>query len=328
MSAVEIIKANLDVEKILDYYNAKGIAHYGDFIRCCCPIHNGDNPTAFVMNTEKGLWSCKTNDCGDGDIFTLVEKMEDMNFPQAVQKVAEILGIDINNMVIVQRKDSYQKELEEFRKYINAKRKKKEITEFSLDTEVKQVKKFRNFKPETLKHFELGYVSEVELEKKSGGYFQMYERLVIPIYQNGVKVGVSLRKMRAQDNPKWFHAPHTMETGQIIYNIDNCIEDAPIIVCEGMFDVWGWYEAGYTNAVCTFGAHVTKEQYRMLLRTGKDLIWSFDGDVAGINATKSAIEMFKYKATQWVINFEEGQDPGNCEIEVLQNLYKNKEKVR
>ena len=36
MSAVEIIKANLDVEKILDYYNAKGIAHYGDFIRCCC----------------------------------------------------------------------------------------------------------------------------------------------------------------------------------------------------------------------------------------------------------------------------------------------------
>ena len=105
MSAVEIIKANLDVEKILEHYNAKGIAHYGDFIRCCCPIHNGDNPTAFVMNTEKGLWSCKTNDCGDGDIFTLVEKMEDMNFPQAVQKVAEILGIDINDMVIVQRKD-------------------------------------------------------------------------------------------------------------------------------------------------------------------------------------------------------------------------------
>ena len=52
------------------------------------------------------------------------------------------------------------------------------------------------------------------------------------------------------------------------------------------------------------------------------------GDVAGITATKNAIEMFKYKATQWVINFEEGQDPGNCEIEVLQNLYKNKEKVR
>ena len=49
--------------------------------------------------------------------------------------------------------------------------------------------------------------------------------------------------------------------------------------------------------------------------------------MAGINATNSAIEMLKYIATQWVINFEEGQDPGNCEIEVLQNLYKNKEKV-
>lgn len=328
MSAVDVIKANLDVERVLEHYKAKGIAHYGDFIRCCCPIHQGDNNTAFVMNTEKGLWSCKTNDCGDGDIFTLVEKMEDIPFPKAVEKVAEILGLDINEMIIVQRKDSYQKELEEFRKYISGKKKKKEVKEFSLNAEIKQVKKFRNFKSETLRHFELGYVGEVSLEKKAGGIFTMYERLTIPIYQNGVVVGISLRKMRAQDNPKWFHTPHTLETGQIIYNLDSCTKDEPIIVCEGMFDVWGWYEAGYTNVVCTFGAHLSKEQYRMLLRTGKDLVWSFDGDGAGLEATKKAVEMFRYKATQWIVHFEEGQDPGNCEPDILNKLYDEKERVR
>ena len=324
MDAVSVIKQNIDVEKILRHYNVD-FKYFGDYIRCACPIHNGDNPTAFVIN-EDFLWSCHTGGCGAGDVFTFVEQMEDLDFPKAVKKVAEILEIDIENLIIAERKNDYLKEVEKFLKYIKSKRKKRKLNEYIPRAELTQVRSFRNFNEKTLQKFELKYTKEIELDKKDGGTFKLYERLVIPIYVNEVQIGVSIRKIRAKDNPKWFHAPHTMETGNILYNIDNCKNDSEIIVCEGMFDVWSWYEAGF-NAVCTFGAHLSEEQYRMLLRTGKNIIWCYDGDNAGLEATKKAVQMMKYKTNQWVIHLPEGADPGNCSSDDLKELYKQKERI-
>lgn len=324
MDAVSVIKQNIDVEKILRHYNVD-FKYFGDYIRCACPIHNGDNPTAFVIN-EDFLWSCHTGGCGAGDVFTFIEQMEDLDFPKAVKKVAEILEIDIENLIIAERKNDYLKEVEKFLKYIKSKKKKKTLDEYVPKAELTQVRSFRNFDEKTLQKFELKYAKEIELDKKDGGTFKLYERLVIPIYVNEVQIGVSIRKIRAKDNPKWFHAPHTMETGNILYNIDNCKNDSEIIVCEGMFDVWSWYEAGF-NAVCTFGAHLSEEQYRMLLRTGKNIIWCYDGDNAGLEATKKAVQMMKYKTNQWVIHLPEGADPGNCSPDDLRELYKQKERI-
>ena len=324
MDAVSVIKNNIDVEQILRYYNVD-FKYYGGYIRCACPIHGGDNPTAFVIN-EDFLWSCHTGDCGAGDVFTFVELMEDMDFPKAVKKVAEILEIDIENLIIAERKNDYLKEVEKFLKYIKSKKNKKTLGEYIPKADLQQVRSFRNFKEETLKHFQLTCAKEITLESKAGKDFKLYERLVMPIIVNDVQIGVSIRKIRAKDNPKWFHAPPTIETGNILYNIDGCKDSKEIIVCEGIFDVWRWYEAGY-SAVCTFGAHLTEEQYRMLLRSGKDIIWSYDGDSAGLNATKDAVNKMRYKVNQWVIHLPEGADPGNCTIEQLRTFYKEKERI-
>ena len=326
MDAVSLIKNNMNPEIILDYYNIK-YKYYGDCIRCCCPIHNGDNPTGFVISQDF-LYYCHTGDCGAGDVFTLVEILEDIDFPQAVKKVAEILGIDIDNLVIAERKNDYLKEVERFMKYIKSKKKRNtKVKEYVPKAELLSVKKFRHFKEETLRHFDLTLAHEIELDKKDGGTFKLYERLVIPIKVNDVQIGASLRKIRAKDNPKWFHTPPTIETGDILYNIDSCKDSDTIIVCEGIFDVWGWYEAGFKNAVCTFGAHLTDEQYRILLRSGKDVVWSYDGDKAGLSATKNAIEKLKYKANQWVIKMPDGVDPGSCKANELIELYNNRERI-
>ena len=74
-------------------------------------------------------------------------------------------------------------------------------------------------------------------------------------------------------------------------------------------------------------SHLTEEQYRLLLRSGKDIIWSYDGDGAGLEATKKAIDMLRYKANQWVIKIPQGVDPGSCEIKELQRLYEQRERV-
>ena len=221
---------------------------------------------------------------------------------------------------------NYLKEVEKFLKYIKSKKNKKTLGEYIPKADLQQVRSFRNFKEETLKHLQLTCAKEITLESKAGKDFKLYERLVMPIIVNDVQIGVSIRKIRAKDNPKWFHAPPTIETGSILYNIDSCKDSKEIIVCEGIFDVWRWYEAGY-SAVCTFGAHLTEEQYRMLLRSGKDIIWSYDGDSAGLNATKDAVNKMRYKVNQWVIHLPEGADPGNCTVEQLRTFYKEKERI-
>ena len=266
MDAVTLLKQNLDVERVLSHYDVE-YKYFGDYIRCPCPIHKGDNPTAFVVNQDF-LWVCHTNgDCGKGDVFTFIEKMEELEFPHdfplAVNKLAEILGIDISNLEILERKNDYIKDVEKFLKYMKSKKKeRREFEKYELNAESKQVKVFRNFKEETLIHFGLQYIKEITLDKQSGeGQFTLYERVGIPIKKDGEIIGYSLRKIRAKDNPKWFHIPHTMETGELLYNIDACKEHDSIVVVEGMFDVWAFYEIGITNFVCTFGAHLTDEQY-------------------------------------------------------------------
>ena len=183
MDAVSVIKNNMNVERILDHYNIQH-KYYGDIIRCCCPLHKGDEPTAFVINQDF-LWYCHTGDCGKGDVFHFVEAMEDIEFPQAVKLVAQILGIDIDNLVIAERKNDYVKEMESFLRYIKSKKKeKKEYNEYIPKAELQTVRQFRDFEEETLRHFGLMYTKEIEVEKKSGGEFKLYERLVIPIYKD------------------------------------------------------------------------------------------------------------------------------------------------
>lgn len=328
-NAVDVLKDNLDVEKVLEHYKVNDISETGKFIRCSCPVHGGDNSTAFSIDTETSLWRCFTGEeCGGGDIFTLIEKIEGIGFVQSVKKLAEILGINIDTMVIAERKSEYQKELQEWMKFIKRKKKSDiQIKEFNLEEEILPLKKYRHFTQETLKHFNAGYVKKAHYTNSKNEISVTYDRIVCPIYVNGVQVGVSLRKTKAKEQVKWLHLPTGLGVGNLIYNIDACKNYDEIIIVEGIFDVWSYYQAGIENVVCVFGSKITEEQYKILFRTGKDIILSFDGDEAGINATKQAVEMFKNKATIHMVGFEEGIDPGGITSEELIKIFNNKEKV-
>jgi hypothetical protein len=60
----------------------------------CCPIHNGDNPTAFSIFDSDGKqrWKCFTGSCGTGDIIDFVMKMKKCDWKDAVK----YLGGDVH----------------------------------------------------------------------------------------------------------------------------------------------------------------------------------------------------------------------------------------
>ena len=325
MDAVNIIVKHIDVEKILDHYNFKNIKHEGDFIRSCCKIHDGDNPTAFVISKTTGLWFCHTGGCGGGDIFTLIEKMEDVDFTSAVRWIASFLKIDITNLQIIERKADYVNELSKFIKLMKGKR-KKTLVEFHIDEEIREVSKFRNFTEETMRNFKLGFVENVKLKKKDGEDYTLYNRLVFPVIFKGIQVGIAFRRTKSTDFPKWSNQPVSIESGEILYNYDATLGKSSIIICEGITDVWAFHEIGLTAVAC-FGAHITSTQYKLLLQTGADLIFAFDGDETGRTATKKAIDMFKYKANISVVEFNDGEDPENISRRELMKRYEGRKKL-
>lgn len=53
--------------------------------RCACPLHGGENDTAFSIFVKDGkeFWKCHTGDCGGGDLITFVQKWQGVDFKGA-----------------------------------------------------------------------------------------------------------------------------------------------------------------------------------------------------------------------------------------------------
>jgi DNA primase len=327
VDAVQFLEPHIDMHKILEVYDFDGVKQRGGMIRACCKLHGGNTPTAFVVNTDNNLWYCHSGGCGGGDVYNLVQKLEGVNFTSAVRRVAELMGVDIDNLEILEHKSTYLLEMKRWLKTMLSMTKKSTNQAYTIDAKTRDIAKYRSFRKETLDHFGLQYAESIKLTNKENEPYTFHNRLLFPIYFEGVLLGVSVRRVKNSDNPKWLHAPANMDTGDILYNFDSAKNEPVIVITEGMLDVWAYHEIGIT-AVGTFGAHLTEQQYRLLLKTGADLVWSYDGDKAGIMATESALSAFRFKANQYVVEFAENEDPASVTREELEKRYaKRKRKI-
>jgi DNA primase len=257
-------------------------------------------------------------------MYTLVERMEEIPFYQAVNRVASILGVQIDDLQIVERKEEYEREVKSFVKLMRDRKRITEIPDYVLPASIRNVTKFRRFTEETLRFFALGFVDKITLVNKEGESYNLLNRLSMPIHQGERIVGYSLRATKSEDKPKWSHQPRSIKTSDVLYNLQNYDGQETIVVVEGIFDVWAYFELGIF-AVCTYGAHLSPHQYKLLLKTGApNIVLSYDGDDAGRVATKRAIEMLRNKAYLMYVPFEEGEDPEKITREELSERYAHK----
>lgn len=324
MDATTLISDHLDVERIMDYYHFDLSMSDKTFARGACQIHKGNNPTAFVINMENGLWFCHTGGCGGGDIYTLVELMDNIGFKDAVVKVASILNLNINDLEISQRKADYLKDIRNFIRFMQ-KKKKEPYKEIPIPSG-KKVSKFRTFDPSTIEKFNMFYLESYLTKTKDDKEYYLNKRLVFPIKFRGKFVGMSMRRTKSNDYPKWSHQPPHLVVAGLIYNYDALIGREIITIVEGIPDVWAFDEID-VPAGATYGAHITDEQYRLVLRTGAEVVLCFDNDEAGIKATKKAIKLFKNKTRLYTVALPQGKDPDDLPREELKRLYDNRKRI-
>jgi DNA primase len=323
MNVVEYIQDNLDPLVVLNHYGFKHLVETDENIRACCEIHKGNNPTAFIWNKSNNLWFCYTGDCGGGDVFTLVQKMDNVDFTTAVRKTAKILDLDISGLEFTSNRDHI---LHEQKKWIELQRRRRSHTGCVEEYSLPFTRYYTNH--ETFKRF-----PEVTLEYYSASFCNLYptinsmlyNKLVIPIFQDEKIVGVALRDTSGTFIPKWFYQPTGLKINSLLYNIDYITKNSDslqeVILVEGIFDVWAYHEIGIDNVVAIFGSSLKDEQYKQLLKLPLNIVMSFDNDDAGRKCARETAKKFRNKTQVYNIELPDGKDPGDCTQDELLDVY-------
>jgi DNA primase len=315
--------ANENITAIFDAFGLSYIDKY-EYYQMACPIHGGDNPTAFSWKKDRGYFRCFTRHCErDGaDVFDFICKLKKCTLRQARSIVASIV-------ITGKYKDASVEQLiadSEFQRYIkNNAKKPKDFKVFPVEC-LQRLKpdtyfRGRGFSQEVLDEFKIGYCDNPESV--------YYNRSCIPVFHHsGDLVGFTGRavdeKFHDRGEAKWFHTPG-LPKGQMLFNLfkarEHIQKSHQAILCEGPLDVLKFWMAGIHNAVAVLGSDLSGPQRSLLLEAEcYDLILAFDNDVAGRDSTnklsKSCAPYFHL--SRYLI--PEGKDIGDLEVEDVKKL--------
>lgn len=85
MVDAKVLKASLDLVEVVTQLGVtlkrKGVNFFA-----LCPFHQESTPS-FSVNPRAQLWHCFGCGAG-GDVFTFVQRLENLTFPQAVRKLS------------------------------------------------------------------------------------------------------------------------------------------------------------------------------------------------------------------------------------------------
>ena len=327
MDAVTEIKRRIEPAEYIG--RSVKLQKAGRNLRALCPFHTEKTPSFYVF-TDRGSWRC-FGSCGEGgDIFSFVQKRENVDFREALRILAEEAGVELSARAAEQRTraerlsgivsaavDFYEQQLAgeggaEARAYLAETR--------GLDAET--IERFHlGWAPDEwrlLRDYLLGrgYSDEDSLaagvlhESDSGGapYDRFRGRVIIPIADDrGVYVGLGGRIL-GEGEPKYLNSPQSdiFDKGRILYALDvagpQARETGTVVVVEGYLDVIGPWQAGFRNLVATMGTSLTERHAARLTRFASRVVLAMDPDSAGMAAAE--------RAGSLLLNFESPEAMG------------------
>ena len=313
----------------------------------CCPFHNEKTPS-FSINNEEGFYHCFG--CKEsGDVIKFVEKMENVDFLDAVKILADRVGMEIPETQLPDNRRQDQKLKERVLLALDYAYKHYQENLYSKDAKIAQdYIKMRRLTRRELEDFKIGYskgwyeivdylkskgFTEKELlaagicaKKKGSVYDVVANRLVFPIFNSFNEcIGFSARALEQTDFAKYLNTAETIvfQKGRVVFGIQflKALKQQhlldKIILVEGQMDVVAMHKGGFKSTVACMGTALTKDHVMELKRYCENIVLCFDGDGAGKKATLRAIDMFRNENVNLkVVKLSGGKDPD----EILKNL--------
>lgn len=332
---IKAIRQQADIVDVMSRYIT--LEKQGKNYKAICPFHDDHDPSLSI-STDKQIFKCFV--CGTGgNVFTFVQKIENISFLEAVCKVAELIHYPLH-----MDKSQFQPKVDQNQPLYDCIQSYIRFLTFELESEngesVKRYLSQRKINEDIIKRFEIGYAPEssrsVKYLKAKGfneqiltdtGLIRTHDlntyavfdnRLMIPIHdENGNPVGFTARRLNEdKDVAKYINTSETKiyHKGNLIFNYHRAKEFAKknkrCILVEGAMDVIAFEKADIHESIACLGTACTKEQMALLKRLNVPLVVCYDGDKAG----KAATYKFGKLAVDYGLNFSivkntTGKDP-------------------
>jgi len=334
---IEKIRESLDIVEVVGEYvplKKQGRNYVG-----LCPFHNEQTPS-FSVSPDKNIFFCFGCKAG-GDLFSFIQEIEGMDFPDSVAFLGEKAGIDVSDghHPLIKKKDNEtslyhgMELLSKFYQYL--------LLDQRYGGSGQHYLQARGFEPETIQTFQIGYALDnwetatkflerrgfnldefvrtgfLSKRELNGKIFDRFRhRIIFPIHDHRNRPVAFAGRVLDDQKPKYLNSPESplFHKGKILYGYPlarAAIKKASeVILFEGYVDVIKAHQAGITNVVASMGTSLTEDQAVLLARNTETIIICYDSDHAGTEAAFRAAEMLKQsEKTIKIARMPKGMDP-------------------
>ena len=282
------------MERTVDFVKHSGNTHY-----CLCPFHDEDT-ASLAVNEEKQFWHCFG--CGkSGSIYTWIQLTENLSFPQAVQKVAELTNSELHEYT-ESKTMSFFKELGKLQKS-----KTEIVNRTILDINKDYYQKYVDESPQ--EWIDEG-ITEEELKKYDIRIDPTSNRIVYPVFSNddelisvkGRTRFKNYRDLKIMKYINFFKLGGRLDYFQGMQQARNSINSSgEIIIVEGIKSVMKLDQWGFHNTVSAETSKLNEYQIELLIRMKvRDVVIAFDKDVQ-MKKIRECTELLKRFANVYVV---------------------------
>lgn len=299
MSGPELFPARLDFAEIKrrvsveDVLGARGLLaglrRHGDRLTGPCPVHGGDNPTAFVVDRKKDVWFCFSG-CGrGGDVIDLVRRLDGVSHREAASRLAVMAPSSPRPPLPAARTSS-------FRPF--------ERTLY-LDPDVPWLAA-KGIWAATARTHEAGAWS---------GRGMLAGCVAVRLHDpTGAPLGYAGRRLQG-DGSKWV-LPRAFPKGEVLYGHHRIDPRRPaLVVVECPWGVMRLAQIG-VPAVALLGTSMSERQAELLSRR-EQVTLLLDGDTAGRRAARELAKRLELAVDVRIVELPRGRDPDDlCDLEL------------
>lgn len=325
---VEVVSEHVSLKK-------RGKSYFG-----LCPFHSEKTPS-FHVDPARQFFHCFGCGAG-GNVFTFLMQMDGLTFPESLRLLADRAGIVLPRSG--QEEGTHQEAESLYRvNQVAADFYRDCLNKTEAGKKALAYLRSRDFDTKIVDLFQIGYapnrwdgliqkatrenirtesleMAGLVLPRKDGkGHYDRFRgRLMFPILNpTGRVAGFGGRILTEDKNaPKYINSPETSvyQKSRILYGLHQSKtgirrEDRVILV-EGYTDLMRLFQTGLDYVVATSGTALTDQHAALLSRYTKNIVLVFDGDEAGFQATKRAIQiLFAQGFKIRILVLPQDQDP-------------------
>lgn len=308
-SQVQDVKDKIDIVDLVNQYVP--LKRSGTNFKGLCPFHKERSPS-FMVHPERQSFKCFG--CSEGgDAITFLQKIEGLTFPEALQMLADRVGIELKKQTLAEQHEKDEKSQLYRLNAVVAAFFHHTLTKTDAGEPARMYLTGRKVLPTTIDTFHIGYAPQSSglvpwLTKqgfksgdlsRAGNPERFRSRVMFPIRDPlGHVLGFTGRLITNQQNaPKYLNTPETpiFKKSRAVYGLyesKEAIRQYQVaILMEGQMDVVLSHQVGAKLAVASSGTALTADHLKVLRRYAPKLLLAFDADQAGQTAAEKAMTL-------------------------------------